>query len=206
MTRRMARVLFVSIRSSSFRAVLRADSLRPIEDGLRARGLPRGGKSTEVIKFLLSLTEFRFPQTLLYMLLQAPRTLPPPGFAVPDFDHLASTWSAQRTRDASFPSTLTIGPTTISLGHHDLEAEDDRFSSDFEDHEFGWDNEQGVHDVEIGRIRVERKPVSNGEYRAFLEGKGESEKTTIPGSWIEVDGEWKVRFLLPMKLDLVSSR
>lgn len=127
------------------------------------------------------------------MLLQSPLTLPPPGFAVPSFSDLARLWDAQHERDALLPSKLAIGPATVTLGHRDLEAEDALFpsASGWETHEFGWDNEHGVHQVEVGRIEVERKPISNGEYRAFLEEQAKDERV-LPGSWIEMDGEWMV--------------
>ena len=131
-------------------------------------------------------------ETLLYMLLQSPNTLPPPGFAPPDFAHLATLWSAQQQLDALEPSTITFGPLTLDLGHHDLEAEDEQAGDDWErgvGHEFGWDNEHGRTRVEVGTVTFERKGVTNGEYRDFLLKNGGK---TIPGSWIEVDGEIKV--------------
>jgi len=131
-------------------------------------------------------------ETLLYMLLQSPNTVPPPGFAPPNFAHLATLWSAQQERDALEPSTITFGPLTLDLGHHDLEAEDKQATADWErgvGHEFGWDNEHGRTRVEVGKVTFERKGVTNGEYREFLKKTGGK---IVPGSWIEVDGEIKV--------------
>lgn len=127
------------------------------------------------------------------MLLQSPDTLPPPGFTPPHFPTLSLIWDAQHARDATLAKTLTLGSATVTLGHHDLESEDAQFptalSWEMMDHEFGWDNEHGVCEVKVGQIEVERKAVTNGEYRAFLKKEG---KSTIPGSWIEIDGEWMV--------------
>ena len=133
-------------------------------------------------------------ETLLYMLLQSPTTLPPPGFAPPDFAHLATLWDAQHARDlASTSSTVTFGPMEIELGHHDLESEDAQ-AWEVDAHEFGWDNEHGrATGVQVGRMRMDRKGVTNGEYRTFLEGEGMG--SALPGSWIEVDGEIKVKTL-----------
>lgn len=148
--------------------------------------------------FLLSFLQMTYEheamhaETLLYMLLQSPNTLPPPGFAAPDFSHLSTLWSAQQQRDALEPSTITFGPLTIDLGHHDLEAEDEEAGGEWErgvGHEFGWDNEHGRTRVEVGKVTFERKGVTNGEYREFLQKNGGK---TIPGSWIETDGDIKV--------------
>lgn len=134
-------------------------------------------------------------ETLLYMLIQHPSTLAPPGFADPSFDTLARLWDAQHKADALLPFTIDILQTDITLGHRDLEAEDEMYPDEkgWEDHVFGWDNEHGVHHVSVPAFRIDRKGITNGEYKAFL-GNGKVERKEIPKSWIEVDGEWKVSF------------
>lgn len=148
------------------------------------------------VLFMVFEHEALHAETLLYMLLQSPDTLPPPGFTPPHFPTLSLIWDAQHARDATLAKTLTLGSATVTLGHHDLESEDAQFptalSWEMMDHEFGWDNEHGVCEVKVGQIEVERKAVTNGEYRAFLKKEG---KSTIPGSWIEIDGEWMVKSL-----------
>jgi formylglycine-generating enzyme required for sulfatase activity len=140
---------------------------------------------------------------LLYMLLQraGTGTVPPPGFTVPPWESLASAWDS--APEAAIP-TVTLGPTTISLGHHDLEADDTEPQTmyDFQDHEFGWDNEHGIREVQVGKFRVETRPITNGEFYEFYTGAGKG-KVDLPASWVEVDGETRVRTLygpVPMKI------
>ena len=37
-------------------------------------------------------------------------------------------------------------------------------------HTFGWDNENPARRVEVGHVRMEGRPVTNGEYLAFWNG------------------------------------
>lgn len=117
-------------------------------------------------------------------------TLPPPGFVTPQWNILAQ----QPAWSKDFPvSTVTIGPATISIGHDDIEADDLRKDLDTRDHEFGWDNESPKRDVQIVKaVKVEDRPVLNGEYYAFWLKKAEP-KGELPALWVEDAGEIKVR-------------
>jgi len=97
-------------------------------------------------------------ETLLYMLLQraGAGTLPPPGFAIPEWTSLASYWDSLPVPEES---TATLGPAKVILGHDDLESEDE-VASDVETHEFGWDNEHPRREIEVPKFRIEWRPVS----------------------------------------------
>lgn len=113
-------------------------------------------------------------------------TIPPSGFAPPMWSILAEAWDAARQ---PAEATVTLGPTTIELGHDDDEANDD--STDVDGHEFGWDNEHPKRQVDVGEFTIEWRPVTNGEFYNFYKGEGKN-KVQFPASWIEVDGEVRV--------------
>jgi formylglycine-generating enzyme required for sulfatase activity len=52
---------------------------------------------------------------------------------------------------------------------------------------FGWDNEFDEYDVEVPAFRVQRYPVTNAEYREFVNAGG-----PVPPFWIERDGEFRL--------------
>ncbi|CED82772.1 Histidine-specific methyltransferase, SAM-dependent [Phaffia rhodozyma] len=149
------------------------------------------------IIFMTYEHEVMHAETLLYMLIQSPKTLPPPGFASPSFSTLARLWDAQHERDAQHSTIANIPATEITLGHKDLEEEDGKYrdQDSWRDHVFGWDNENGVHTINVGAFRIERKGITNGEYRSFLKQEfgGDDASGRIPKSWIDTDGEWKVK-------------
>jgi hypothetical protein len=120
-------------------------------------------------------------ETLLYMLLQSPETLPPPGFTAPPWASLARLWDAQHARDQDEPACVSLGPTRVSLGIHDVESEDVQYpdARGWEKHVFGWDLENGKHDAEVGRIKMSRPSSSRrGAVRRF---PAAGSTTTVPG-------------------------
>ena len=132
-----------------------------------------------------------FRQTLLYMLIQraGTGTLPPPGFTIPPWTVLAAQWD---TIPAPTTPTATLGPCTVTLGHHDSEPEDvlPPFEGDVAEHKFGWDNESPQRGIQVGKFRAEWRPISNKEFFAFWrESDGH---VPLPPSWVEDDGEFKV--------------
>jgi len=134
-------------------------------------------------------------ETLLYMLLQraGTGTVPPAGFIAPNWEALSTSWEA-----ASVPKevTITLGPTTISLGHDDNE-EEDLVAKDVKEHEFGWDNEHPKVQVEVGEFRIEWRPITNGQFYEFYKGYQGETPLEFPGSWVKSDnGEIRVRFSL----------
>lgn len=127
----------------------------------------------------------RARQTLLYMLIQraGTGTLLPPGFAPPPWSALAAAWDAS-TRAPSTPA-VTVGPSTITLGHDDCEGDDPKpeVTHRIDGHEFGWDNESPARRVEVGRVRMEWRPVTNEEYLAFWNADGQTQ-VEFPPSWV----------------------
>jgi formylglycine-generating enzyme required for sulfatase activity len=123
------------------------------------------------------------PQTLLYMLLQSPATLPPPGFAHPNWSDLARQWD----ESANLNRLLAFSASTVTLGHNDRESEDRLFAKDdsWLGHEFGWDNENPASTVSVRPFRVQSLPITNGDYHEFWKANGIER---IPGSW-NVDRE-----------------
>ncbi|KAG6829518.1 hypothetical protein H0H92_004320 [Tricholoma furcatifolium] len=147
------------------------------------------------VLFMTFEHEAMHAETLLYMLLQraGTGTLPPQGFAVPPWTSLAATWDAAAE---PMTKTVTLGPTEITLGHDDLEADDrnSELSSAVYDHEFGWDNEHGKRVVHVAKFAIDWRPVTNGEFAEFYMGLGKG-KVKLPTSWVEENGEIKVRTL-----------
>ena len=92
------------------------------------------------------------------MLIQRAGTgmLPPPGFAPPPWAALAAQWDAV---PAPTTPTVTLGPTTLTMGHDDQEPDDllPALERDVSAHEFGWDNESPARAVSIGAFRVDRR-------------------------------------------------
>ena len=133
-------------------------------------------------------------ETLLYMLLQGAGkpggTLPPPGFATPDWELLAKEWDKI---SHSSESTVTLGPATVTLGHVDPEEldEDPERKYDLGGVELGWDNERPKREVKVDEFRIEWRPVSNGEFYEFYDGEGK-DVVQLPASWVEIDGEVQV--------------
>ena len=84
---------------------------------------------------------------------------------------------------------------------------------------YGWDNEYGHHEAELGAFQVSRFLVSNGEFLGFVDGGGyctddfwEDEgrgwrrytKAEHPTFWIREHGRWRLRLMLeevPMPWD-----
>ncbi|KDQ55037.1 hypothetical protein JAAARDRAFT_37574 [Jaapia argillacea MUCL 33604] len=133
-------------------------------------------------------------ETLLYMLIQraGTGTIPPPT-VTPPWSALARQWS--RTEPPSTP-TVTLGPTTITLGHEDSELDDlePAFIDKIDGHEFGWDNESPARQFPVGKFKIDWRPVTNKEFYAFWKG-AKSSGVHMPASWIAEAGSIKVRTL-----------
>ncbi len=164
MSRRMGRVLFMVFEHEAMHAEVSpgpADRDQATTDGLAS-------------------------QTLLYMLLQSPLTLPPPGFATPHWTSLARQWA----ENAESSQVLHVDPTTVTLGHHDKESEDHLYEEwDGNGHEFGWDCEAAAQQVSVKPFKVESLPVTNRDYAVYLEASGQKEP---PASWKAGPGEQRM--------------
>jgi formylglycine-generating enzyme required for sulfatase activity len=119
-------------------------------------------------------------ETLLYMLLQraGAGTIPPPGFAIPLWSSLKASWDLIPPPRSA---TVTLGPTTVTLGHDDSEMGDES-DTNIENHEFGWDNEHPRRTVNVGKFMISWRPVTNGELYSFYLAEGK-DKIQIPASW-----------------------
>ena len=131
-------------------------------------------------------------ETLLYMLIQSPKTLPPPGFARPVWEELADEWD--KTHDKNVVLELEGGQ--VTLGHNDREAQDrvaGNDASQWQGHEFGWDNENPKSVVQVEAFRVDSLPITNGEYWNYMQ---QQNVTEAPKSWVmEAGGIPKVKTL-----------
>ncbi|KAI8942342.1 hypothetical protein NX059_000420 [Plenodomus lindquistii] len=109
-------------------------------------------------------------ETLLYMLIQSEKVLPPPGTVTPDFAALAK----QSETLAVENEWVTIPDSNVDIGLHD---DDKDYTSN---RHFGWDNEKPHRSAHVKSFRTKARPISNGEYAMYLEKTG---KTAIPASW-----------------------
>ncbi|KAJ4334700.1 hypothetical protein N0V95_009101 [Ascochyta clinopodiicola] len=111
-------------------------------------------------------------ETLLYMLVQSDRVLPPPGTAIPDFAALAKRSAATTVENEWF----TIPEADINIGLDDSDS--DKTTKRY----FGWDSERPSRSAHVKSFRARARPITNGEYAAYLTKTGQ---TTIPASWCE---------------------
>ena len=111
-------------------------------------------------------------ETLLYMLIQSDRVLPPPGTTVPDFAAFARQAEALTVENEWF----TIPESNVDIGLDDPDS--DYTSKRY----FGWDNERPHRSAHVKSFRAKARPITNGEYATYLNKTG---KTTIPTSWCE---------------------
>lgn len=108
-------------------------------------------------------------ETLLYMLLQSDRTVPPPG-ARPDFEALANEAHAH-----SVPNQwIKVPASQIRLGLDDPDKDSgpNRY--------FGWDNEKPQRSVHVPAFEAKARGITNGEYARYLK---ETKATRLPASW-----------------------
>ncbi|KAI9718460.1 MAG: hypothetical protein M1828_006705 [Chrysothrix sp. TS-e1954] len=113
-------------------------------------------------------------ETLLYMLIQGEKTLPPPSLVKPDFAKLAHDAAA-----ASVPNDW------ISIPQQDLLVNmNDSESVSGPDRYFGWDIEKPSRAVHVKQFTAKARPITNFEYAQFLLGTGRED---IPASWSLVD-------------------
>ena len=108
-------------------------------------------------------------ETLLYMLLQSDRILPPPGVA-PDFVALG-----KQAREAAVPNQwISIPATTLTVGLDDPENDHgpDRY--------YGWDNEKPQRLVNVPPFEAQARPLTNQDYAIYLYHTGQD---ATPASW-----------------------
>ncbi|KAI8805650.1 C-type lectin protein [Cladochytrium replicatum] len=114
-------------------------------------------------------------ETVLYMLVQSPNFLPPPGFS-PPFLRVPHTPLPVATFKHFDTQSLTYGV--------DDEEKLDEGTDDLPSM-FGWDNEKPKRTVTVPAFSIQERPVTVAEYRAFLDSHGWDE-ALIPASWTEL--------------------
>jgi formylglycine-generating enzyme required for sulfatase activity len=92
-------------------------------------------------------------ETLLYMMLQSPKTLLPPHTARPDFEKMAEEASAVRVQNEWFD----VPAQTITIGLDDPEDGDDLTLH------FGWDNEKPARKENVHAFQAKGRPITNEE-------------------------------------------
>lgn len=108
-------------------------------------------------------------ETLLYMLLQSEKTVPPPGIQ-PDFEALAD-----QARTHSVPNQwITVPTREVILGLTDA---DDDFGPD---RYFGWDCEKPARSVTVPSFDAKARPITNEDYGRYLV---ETHENAPQGSW-----------------------
>jgi L-histidine Nalpha-methyltransferase / hercynylcysteine S-oxide synthase len=117
-------------------------------------------------------------------------TIPPLGFTPPPWASLSAYWDSA---PGPVSSTVTLGPTTVSLGHDDFEAQDAEIPM-VEGHEFGWDNEHPKREVRVNEFRIEWRAVTNGQFYDFYKSSDEG-TLQLPASWVVIDNEIQVHTL-----------
>lgn len=92
------------------------------------------------------------------MTIQSPNILPPPDVPRSDFAKLAKEATSQRLQNPWIEEPKQ----TFNIGYHDPESDDgpNRF--------FAWDNEREPYEITVPPIKVQGRPVSNGEYAKYL--------------------------------------
>ncbi|MCJ1312598.1 hypothetical protein MMC25_006272 [Agyrium rufum] len=110
-------------------------------------------------------------ETLLYMLLQSEKTIPPPG-PKPDFAALSDYASANRVPNEwiDVPSRKVI----IGL--------DDPQTNEGPDRYFGWDNETPRRSVSVHAFQAKATGLTNEDYALYLTA---TNKASLPASWME---------------------
>ncbi|KAF5672202.1 tRNA-specific adenosine deaminase [Fusarium heterosporum] len=109
-------------------------------------------------------------ETLLYMMLQSDKTLPPPHTVRPDFEKMA-----QQAYEARVPNEwFDVPKQTITLGMNDPEDGTDP------SRHYGWDNEKPARQTEVPAFQAQGRAITNEEYAQYLYN---SKIDQLPASW-----------------------
>ncbi|KAL0471934.1 L-histidine N-methyltransferase [Neurospora intermedia] len=115
-------------------------------------------------------------ETLLYMMLQSDKTLPPTHIPRPDFEKLARKAESGRVPNQWFK----IPAQEITIGLDDPED-----GTDITKH-YGWDNEKPSRRVQVAAFQAQGRPITNEEYAQYLLEKNIDK---LPASWARLDNE-----------------
>ncbi|KAL1841211.1 hypothetical protein VTK73DRAFT_3565 [Phialemonium thermophilum] len=135
------------------------------------RGLPRAVGRAVWVGFE---HEAMHLETLLYMMLQSDKTLPPPATAHPDWEKLAANTLSARVPNRWFD----IPAQEIEVGIDDPEDGTDP------DVHYGWDNEKPRRRVRVHSFQAQGRPITNEEYAQYMYHE---HVTKLPAAWAEAD-------------------
>ncbi|KAI1823114.1 DUF323 domain protein [Xylaria intraflava] len=133
----------------------------------RAEGIPRDIARAVWVGFE---HEVMHMETLLYIMLQSNKTLPPPDIPAPNFGLLARDAKLSRVENKWFD----IPEQDVILG---LDDPEDALDSDGH---FGWDNEKPRRHAHVHSFQAKGRPIINEEYARYLY---ETKNAKIPASW-----------------------
>ncbi|EFQ30701.1 uncharacterized protein GLRG_05845 [Colletotrichum graminicola M1.001] len=122
--------------------------------------------------------EIMHMETLLYMMLQSNKTIPPPDVHQPDFRRLAD-----KARQARVPNEWHDVPAqsiTLGMDEPDLNAGINGY--------FGWDNERPTRKVEVHAFQAKGRPITNEEYAQYM---FENHIKKVPASWAPTESNTK---------------
>ncbi|KAL8946901.1 MAG: hypothetical protein Q9222_006763 [Ikaeria aurantiellina] len=112
-------------------------------------------------------------ETLLYMLLQSDKTLPPPG-PVPDFKALA----LEAQQDEVSNEWVWIPDSSFVVGMDDPETNHGPARY------FGWDNEKPKRETHAPAFEAKARPLTNADFARYLYSTNQD---TLPSSWARID-------------------
>lgn len=114
-------------------------------------------------------------ETLLYMLVQSDKILPPPG-AAPDFASLS-----KQARMEQVPNEwVHIPAQNLALGLDDSE------NGSGLNRYFGWDNEKPQRRVAVQPFEAKARPITNEDFAHYLE---KTQQPNLPAMWTVSDRE-----------------
>ncbi|KAK4174027.1 C-type lectin protein [Triangularia setosa] len=111
-------------------------------------------------------------ETLLYMMLQSDKTLPPSHIPAPDFEKLAIKAHSERVPNKWFD----VPEQEITIGLDDPDDGTDPENA------YGWDNEKPVRQVKVHSFQAQGGPITNEEYAQYLYN---THTAKLPASWME---------------------
>ncbi|KAL8669098.1 MAG: hypothetical protein Q9168_006300 [Polycauliona sp. 1 TL-2023] len=110
-------------------------------------------------------------ETLLYMILQSDKALPPPG-PVPNFEVIR-----QKARQTAVDNEwIQIPASTILVGT------DDPGDNDGSTGYFGWDNEKPAQEKIVPAFEAKARPLTNEDFARYLD---ETNQNALPASWTQ---------------------
>jgi L-histidine Nalpha-methyltransferase / hercynylcysteine S-oxide synthase len=133
-------------------------------------------------------------ETLLYMLIQSPKTRPPSYVPTPDWQELALRGKKPVIEESAKWQYFPGGEIIVGL---DDTEDDSTPSSAF----FGWDNENPRRKQIVKPFLTSKRPITNGEYAIFLQHTN----GTAPSSWTGSAPHWGVKTVFgPVPLSLAT--